>query len=142
MFRSFRGTIYAKTPRGLMVYDADEFRPVEKIVWNPVRRRVEPLYGAFCHELFDSNYGYGDDPTLKTHCASLELGDAPEILIPEDFWRWTGQPMEWILDRPVVLHPCVRAVERSDYLRIMNVRARTLKRIPRQIRGTIKQQRR
>jgi hypothetical protein len=143
MFRSFRGTIYAKTPKGLLVYDAGEsFRPAEKIVWNPSSRKVEPVYGAFCQELFDANYGYGSSE-MKAYCENLEVDETvPEILNPDEFWRWTEQPLEWLKDRPVVLHPCVKAMGRAEYLRILGLRARTLKRMPRQIRGTIKQRRR
>jgi len=142
MFRSFRGTIYAKTPKGLLVYDAESFRPAEKIVWNSVTRNVEPVYGAFCHELFDVNYGYGTSD-MKNYCEKLELPDeVPTLENPDDFWRWTEQPLGWLKDRPIVPHPCVKAMERSEYLRILGLRARTLKRMPRQIRGTIKQRRR
>jgi hypothetical protein len=142
MFRSFRGTIYAKTPKGLLVYDAESFRPAEKIVWNPDTKRVEPVYGAFCRELFDAHYGYGD-AAMQAFCEELELPDEVVTLEnPDEFWRWTGQPLEWLKDRPVVLHPCVQAMGRAEYLRILGLRARTLKRMPRQIRGTIKQRRR
>ena len=143
MFRSFRGTTYAKTRKGLLVHDAGEsFRPAEKIVWNAAEKRVEPVYGAFCRELFDAYYGYGD-ADMKAYCETLELPDeVPAIENADDFWRWTGQPLEWMKDRPVVAHPCVKAMGREEYLRILGLRARTLKRMPRQIRGTIKQRRR
>jgi hypothetical protein len=143
MFRSFRGTIYAKTTKGLLIYDSESFRPVEAIAWNPATRKVEPVYGALCHELFDANYGYGT-PEMQAYCEKLEVDESSVKIIenPDEFWRWTEQPLEWLKDRPVVLHPCVKAMGRADYLRILGLRAKTLKRMPRQIRGTIKQRRR
>ena len=125
------------------MHDAGGFRPAEHIVWNPVTKRVEPVYGDYCQELFDSTYGYGSTE-MKAYCEGLdEPEDTPPIIdSPDDFWRWTGQPLEWMKDRPIVLHPCVKAMGRSEYMQILNLRARTLKRMPRQIRGTIKQRRR
>jgi hypothetical protein len=142
MFRSFRGTTYAKTPKGLLVFEAESFRPAEKIVWNAIQKRVEPVYGAYCRELFDAYYGYGD-AEMKDYCETLELPDqVVDVENPDEFWRWTGQTLEWLKDRPIVVHPCVKAMGRAEYLRILGLRARTLKRMPRQIRGTIKQRRR
>jgi hypothetical protein len=141
----FQGEIYAKVDKDrLLVWDTawQSFRPVESVVWNPATRRVEPLYGEYCMEIFDADYGYGD---LRELCDavtdSADLESAVDYS-PDAFWRWTNQPLTWIKDRGVALHPCHRAPSRKEYLRVMNARARTLKRVPRQMQGTMKRARR
>lgn len=140
----FQDRIYAKDQRRLLVWDSawDSFRPCEQIVWNPATRQVEPFFGQYCSELFDIAYGFAG---TKTQCIEFTdkvidtLGDAREVSDSE-FWRWTEQNTEWFFDRPIVIHPCVKGKpSRSQYLTIMNLRARTARRIPRQIRGTFKQ---
>jgi preprotein translocase subunit Sss1 len=143
MIVKFGDRIYGKDGNKLLVWDAgwDTFRPVDKLVWNPVRRDIQILYGQLCSELFDIHYGFGD-----THPQCVEFTDkfiadietAPHIETIDEFWTWTGQPTEWFYDRQIVLHPCSRKPSRAEYLTIMKLRAKTAKRIPRQIRGTLK----
>jgi hypothetical protein len=147
MIVRFQDEIYAKAENRLLVWDTawQSFRPIESVVWNPSTRRVEPFYGEFCMEIFDSEYGYGS-PELREFCE--EFSDAADISTATDFesadafWRWTNQPLTWIRDRGVTLHPCHKLPNRKDYLHIMNARARTSKRAPRQIHGTLKRARR
>ena len=120
------------------------FRPVESIVWNPSTKRVEPFYGEFCMEIFDADYGYGD---LRELCDKVtetyeDLESAIDFTSADEFWRWTNQPLTWIRDRGVTLHPCHAAPSRKEYLQVMNARARTMKRAPRQMQGTMKRARR
>ena len=142
----FQGEVYAKIPGDrLLMWDTawQSFRPIESVVWNPVRQRVEPLYSEYCMEIFDIDYGYGDlRETCDNLTDSVDLETAVEIQNAETFWRWTNLPLTWIKDRAVVLHPCHTASSRKEYLRVMNARARTMKRVPRQMRGTIKRSRR
>jgi len=144
----FQDEIYAKVQKDrLLVWDTawQSFRPVESIVWNPSTRRVEPFYGEYCMEIFDAAYGYGS-AELRDFCE--EFTDASDIAnaVPfesaDAFWRWTNQPLTWIRDRGVTLHPCHKVSNRNDYLQVMNARARTSKRAPRQMHGTLKRARR
>ena len=142
----FQGEIYTKI-RGnqLLVWDTawQSFRPIESVVWNPSTRRVEPFYGEFCMEIFDVDYGYGD---LREACDAMTEStddiESAEEFSPDAFWRWTNQPLTWIRDRGVTLHPCHAAPSRKEYLRVMNARARTMKRAPRQMQGTLKRAKR
>ena len=143
----FQGEIYTKI-RGnqLLVWDTSwqSFRPIESAVWNPSTRRVEPFYGEFCMDIFDSDYGYGGTD-LREECDNVtETADIDSTIevTPDAFWRWTNQPLTWIRDRGVTLHPCHSAPSRNEYLRAMNARARTMKRAPRQMQGTMKRARR
>ena len=143
MIVRFADRIYGKHENKLLVWDAgwDTFRPVDKIVWNPVRRDIQILYGQLCSELFDIQYGFGD---LHADCVDFtdkfigEIETAPTLETIDEFWTWTGQPTEWFYDRSIVLHPCSKTPSRSDYLQVRKLRAKTAKRIPRQIRGTLK----
>jgi len=127
----------------LLVWDAgwDTFRPIDKIVWNPRRKEVQVLYGQLCSEIFDTKYGFGD---MQAECVDFtdrfisDLETAPTIETIDEFWKWTGQTTVWFYDRMIVVHPCCAKPSRTEYLRIMNLRAKTAKRIPRQIRGTLK----
>lgn len=147
MLRKFQERIYGKCPQGILVWESswDSFRPTEKIVWNPQTKRVEPFYGEYCSELFDVNYGYGEHEDMCSAFTDEHLEDietAPECTDIDEFWTWTGQTMEWFYDRPVCTHPCSQKPTRNEYLSILNLRARTARRIPRQIRGTFKQRNR
>jgi len=143
----FQDRIYAKDQRRLLVWDTawDSFRPCEQIVWNPKTRLVEPFYGQYCAEIFDSAYGFGD---LKDECELFtdkyvdSLSEAKEIESADEFWKWTDQITEWFYDRSIVIHPCEKGKpSRTQYLSIMNLRAKTARRVPRQIKGTFKQRR-
>lgn len=94
-------------------------------------------------ELFDAQYGYGE---LREACDAFtetaDVENAVEFESADAFWRWTNQPLTWIRDRGVTLHPCHAAPSRNEYLRVMNARARTMKRAPRQMQGTMKRARR
>jgi hypothetical protein len=143
----FQSEIYAKIQGNqLLVWDTawQSFRPVESVVWNPATRRVEPFYGEFCMEIFDTQYGYGSAELRQACDEFTETADIEKSveLSPDAFWRWTKQPLTWIRDRGVTLHPCHAAPSRKEYLRVMNARARTMKRAPRQMQGTMKRERR
>ena len=143
MIAKFGDRIYGKNNTKLLVWDAgwDTFRPVDKIVWNPNRKDVQILYGQLCSELFDTDYGFGEDREACVEFTDKFVADienAPQIESIDEFWTWTGQPTQWFYDRVIVLHPCCAKPSRAEYLRIMNLRAKTAKRIPRQIRGTLK----
>lgn len=143
MIARFADRIYGKQQNKLLVWDAswDTFRPVDKIVWNPVRRDIQLLYGQMCSELFDTNYGFGDVHSQCVEFTDIHIADidtAPTIETIDEFWVWTGQSTEWFYDRSIVLHPCSKKPSRTDYLTTMKLRAKTAKRIPRQIRGTLK----
>jgi hypothetical protein len=141
----FGDRVYGKLDNEkLLVWDAgwDTFRPIDKIVWNPSRKDVQILYGQLCSEIFDTKYGFGD---MQAECVDFtdkfisDMETAPTIDAIDEFWKWTGQKSVWFYDRTIVLHPCSAAKpSRAEYLRIMNLRAKTAKRIPRQIRGTLK----
>jgi hypothetical protein len=140
----FGDRVYGKLDNNkLLVWDAgwDTFRPIDKIVWNPSRKDVQILYGQLCSEIFDTKYGFGD---MQAECVDFtdkfiaDMETAPTIDTIDEFWKWTGQQTQWFYDRTIVLHPCSTKPSRSEYLRIMNLRAKTAKRIPRQIRGTLK----
>jgi hypothetical protein len=140
----FGDRVYGKLDNDkLLVWDAgwDTFRPIDKIVWNPRRKEVQILYGQLCSEIFDTKYGFGD---MQTECVDFtdrfisDLETAPTIETIDEFWKWTGQTTVWFYDRMIVVHPCCAKPSRTEYLRIMNLRAKTAKRIPRQIRGTLK----
>ena len=143
----FQDEIYAKIEDRLLVWDTawQSFRPVESIVWNPETRRVEPFYGEYCMEIFDSEYGYGSQE-LREFCEeftdAVDIATATEFVSADSFWRWTNQPLTWIRDRGVTLHPCHTLPSRNDYLKVVNARARTSRRTPRQIHGTLKRARR
>jgi hypothetical protein len=143
----FQDEIYAKAANRLLVWDTawQSFRPVESIVWNPATRRVEPFYGEYCMEIFDSAYGYGSQE-VRDFCEEFtdatDIARAVEFESADAFWRWTDQPLTWIRDRGVTLHPCHKVPNRKDYLHVMNARARTSKRAPRQMHGTLKRARR
>ena len=140
----FGDRVYGKLDNDkLLVWDAgwDTFRPIDKIVWNPRRKEVQILYGQLCSEIFDTKYGFGD---MQAECVDFtdrfisDLETAPTIETIDEFWKWTGQTTVWFYDRMIVVHPCCAKPSRTEYLRIMNLRAKTAKRIPRQIRGTLK----
>jgi hypothetical protein len=143
MIAKFGDRIYGKYNTKLLVWDAgwDTFRPIDKIVWNHKRKDVQILYGQLCSELFDVDYGFGDDREACVEFTDKFIADienAPIIESIDEFWTWTGQQTQWFYDRAIVLHPCSAKPSRAEYLRIMNLRAKTAKRIPRQIRGTLK----
>jgi len=140
----FGDRVYGKLDNDkLLVWDAgwDTFRPIDKIVWNPRRKEVQILYGQLCSEIFDTKYGFGD---MQAECVDFtdrfisDLETAPTIETIDEFWKWTGQTTVWFYDRMIIVHPCCAKPSRTEYLRIMNLRAKTAKRIPRQIRGTLK----
>lgn len=141
----FGDRVYGKLDNDkLLVWDAgwDTFRPIDKIVWSPLRKDVQILYGQLCSEIFDTKYGFGD---MQAGCVDFTdkfiagMETAPVVDTIDEFWKWTGQKSVWFYDRMIVVHPCAGGTpSRAEYLRIMNLRAKTAKRIPRQIRGTLK----
>jgi hypothetical protein len=144
MLVKFKDRIYAKSQIGILVWDFafQNFRPCEKIVWNPIKKEIEPLYGIYTSEIFDKNYGYGEH---RDFCINFtdryisQLESAIDISDPDVFWKWTEQKLEWTGDRGITLHPCHQTIHKEDYYRILNLRRKTYKKLPRQIRGTFKQ---
>lgn len=144
MLVKFQDGIYAKSEIGILIWDHafQNFRPCESIVWNPVKKCIEAMYGAYTCELFDRDYGYGDHRTFCTEFTDKYLSkieDVPEIKNVDDFWKWTGQELKWTGDCGVTIHPCHHQLNKEDYYRVLNLRRKTYKKLPRQIRGTFKQ---
>lgn len=141
MLVKFQDRIYAKSQIGILMWDSvfQNFRPCEKIVWNPVKREIEPFYGVYTSEIFDREYGFGEH---RQFCVEFtdkylaQIEDATEINNPDVFWKWTEQKLTWIGDRGIVLHPCHQTINKEDYYRVLNLRRKTYKKLPRQIRGT------
>ena len=95
MLVKFQDRIYAKSQIGILVWDHafQNFRPCESIVWNPVKKIIEPMYGVYISESFDRDYGYGDHRVFCTEFTDKylsQLDDAAEITNPDEFWKWTG----------------------------------------------------
>jgi hypothetical protein len=144
MLVKFADRVYAKSNIGILVWDSafQNFRPCEQVVWNPIQKEIQPFYGLYTSEIFDKDYGYGDNRDLCIEFTDKylsELEEASEITDPDEFWRWTGQPLTWTGDRGITLHPCHGKVDKEDYLHVLNLRRKTYKKLPRQIRGTFKQ---
>jgi len=143
MLVKFQDRVYAKSQIGILVWDSafQNFRPCEQIIWNPAKKEIEPFYGIYTSEIFDKEYGYGQH---REFCIEFtdrylaELEKAEEILSPDIFWKWTEQPLTWTGDRGIVLHPCHGGINKEDYLRVLQLRRKTYKKLPRQIRGTRK----
>lgn len=143
MLVKFQDRIYAKSQIGILIWDYtfQNFRPCESVVWNPVKKEIEPFYGLYTSEIFNKDYGFGDhrDFCMKFTDAHLsEIDGALEITNPDMFWKWTGQPLTWVGDRGVVLHPCHQTIHKEEYYTFLNLRRKTYKKLPRQIRGTFK----
>lgn len=142
MLIQFADRIYGKHENKLLVWDAgwDTFRPVDKIVWNPVRKEVQPLYGQLCSELFETSYGFGDARDICVHFTDENISNIETAtpMTADEFWAWTGQTVTWFYDRNIVSHPCSVKPSRAEYLSTMHLRAKTARRLPRQIRGTLK----
>jgi len=144
--RKFQDRIYAVSEKGILVWEPswDTFRPVEKIVWNTATKQVEPYFGLYTHDIFDTHYGYGNE-TMYNFCIEFtdknayDIKHTPEITNIELFWSWCGTPLIWKQDRPISLHPCsVSSFDRKEFLRQFNLRSKTFKHAPRNIKGTRK----
>jgi len=140
----FQDRVYART-KMLLVWEPswETFRPVEKVVWNPVNNQVEEYYGAYIHDIFDVQYGFGSE---AIHDMCVEFTDealphmkaADEIDTIQEFWRWCGTQLAWNGDRPMAAHPCCVDPSRKAFLDRYALRARTFKRAPRSLKATRK----
>lgn len=143
MLVKFQDRIYAKSHIGILVWDSvfQNFRPCEKVVWNPVKKEIEAYYGTYISEIFDKDYGYGEH---RQFCADFtdkyigQIDNSVEITNPDVFWKWTEQKLDWTGDRGIVPHPCHQSINKEEYYRVLNLRRKTYKKLPRQIRGTRK----
>jgi len=141
MLIRFQDRVYAKSQIGILVWDSafQNFRPCEKVVWNPVKKEIQPFYGMYTSEIFDKEYGYGE---YKDFCVQFtdthidNVDNAAIVTDPDAFWKWTEQELMWTGDRGIVVHPCHQIVRKEDYLRALQLRRKTYKRVPRQMRGT------
>jgi len=141
---SFQDRVYTHSKKGLLVWEPSwqTFRPLESVVWNPVHSQIEPFFGVYIQDIFDVEYGFRTSE-LHDYCVEFtdenvhDLDGASPINI-EEFWRWLDKPLLWIGDRSIVLHPCASSVDRKKYLSTHNLRSRTCKRAPRNLKGTRK----
>jgi len=138
--RQFCKRIYGKHEGKLYIFEPtwDMFRPISSVGWDGTKFSVDDR--IYKKNLLSSHYGFAN-PEQKSICETLtevtELGNAPEITDPVDFWRWAGiTDAQWFNDRPCVfLNPCVPKNWRP-YLTYINQRPRTLGRKPRGSRVT------
>lgn len=144
--KKFEGRVYANTPRGLLIWEPswETFRPVQSVVWNPAHNQVEPFYGSYTSDIFDVNYGFGTEE-FRDFCIDFtddavhRLDEAAELATPADFWEWIrADGRIWIGDRFVVPHPCTGSISRKAYLTRYSLRGKTMRRSPRNLRGTRK----
>ena len=135
--KRFQERIYYKNAEdNLFVYDSrwECFRPLKGVVWNPRTKSLEHFYGSLCADPLDPNYGYGSSE-MKDRCVALtdkliDRFDSVETVEHLDtFWKWTRQPMTWVFDRPLVLHPC--ADPTFGVRKSFPSKMRTLKKAPR-----------
>jgi hypothetical protein len=142
---AFQDRVYMHSKKGILLWEPswETFRPVESIVWNPKHQQIEPYFGTYTYDLFDKEYGFKTSE-IHDYCVEFtdenarHIGSAERIRDVEAFWRWVDKPLEWIGDRSLVLHPCAKNHSRKKYLEIFNLRARTCKRAPRNLKGTRK----
>jgi hypothetical protein len=133
----FQDRTYLRTEKGLFIWEStwDTFRPVESVVWNPTTSSVEPYFGQYISDIFDTHYGYRTDE-MHTYCVSLTdayvgyLDDAPALDV-QRFWAWSGVPLAWSGDRQFASHPCHPNPDRKAFLQRYALAAKTYKRSPR-----------
>lgn len=142
--KKFEGRVYSMTPRGLLLWEPswETFRPVASVVWNPAHNQIEPYFSSFTGDLFDVEYGFGSkdlhDFCIEYTDTAVQHIDEAEEISAEEFWRWSKQPLVWIGDRAISLHPCCENPQRKRYLSRYNLRAKTCRKNPRNLRGTRK----
>ena len=133
--RIFHDQIYGKYQNQLYLLEPtwDSFRPIEKVGWDG--KRYSPVDSKYKKDLLSEFYGY-ESIEQKKLCKNLiettELENINEITDPVQFWKWCGEvEAKWFRDRPCVFtDPCVPK-EWNQYLKYLNVRARTLRKYPR-----------
>lgn len=141
----FQDRVYAHSQKGLLVWEPswETFRPVEAIVWNPIHKQIEPYYGIYTADIFDSFYGFLDDATHQ-YCIEFtddhahHIGGVEPTEDIQTFWTWTKLPLKWVGDRPMQVHPCAGDPERKLFLSRYSLRAKTCRKAPRNLRGTRK----
>ena len=139
----FGDRVYTHSAKGLLMWEPswETFRPLDSVVWNPLTSEIEPFFGLYIHDVFDRSYGYGS-PEMHDFCIKFTddhvhlVEDAPTKHIHE-LWRWLDRPLVWTGDRAIALHPC-STLDRKQFLSRFNLRQRTFKRSPRNLRGTRK----
>ena len=143
--KRFQDRIYARSQKGLLLWEPswETFRPVEAVVWNPIHTQLEPYFGIYTHDIFDMNYGYGT-PELHEFCIEFtddnahDIDNAEDITDTDIFWRWSGTTLRWVNDRALAVHPCAGDPERKKYLARFNLKPKTCKHPPRNLKGTRK----
>lgn len=141
----FHDKVYAHSKKGLLVWEPswETFRPVIAVVWNPIHNQLEPYYGVYTNDVFDVEYGFKNSE-IHEYCVEFtdenahHIGGAEEIEDIALFWRWCGTQLVWVGDRAMAVHPCAGNPERKKYLQRYQLRAKTCKRAPRNLRGTLK----
>ena len=103
--RTFHGNVFGKLQGKIYVFEPtwDSFRPITKVAWNGSVFAI--IDSKFKNNIFCPNYGFETEEQKKL-CRKLaeetELGNAPELKNPTDFWRWCGEKeVSWWRDRPV-----------------------------------------
>lgn len=144
--KRFQDRVYALSEKGLLVWEPswETFRPVESVVWNPTHNQIEPFFGLYTHDIFDVHYGYRT-AELHDFCVDFtdkfayDVGGADPVDDVHEFWRWCKVPCTWIQDRPMAVHPCAASTpERKRFLERYNLRSRTCRAAPRNLRGTLR----
>jgi hypothetical protein len=132
---TFHERIYGKYQTKLFVFEPtwDSFRPISGIGWDG--SKFAPIDSVFKKNIFDSVYGYGSIEQ-QSECRKLiqetELSESKLVEDPLFLWKWYGEKnVKWWRDRPCVfLNSCTSRSPESwkEYLRYLNVRAKTLRR--------------
>jgi hypothetical protein len=142
----FEGRVYTLSPKGLLLWESgwETFRPVHSIVWNPTHNQVEPYFGDLTSDLFHTEYGFGS-PDMHKFCVQFtddhahEVETARTIASPAELWRQTGSTLQWVRDRPMIVHPeSTTRPDRSKFLQRYSLRGKTFRQPPRNLRGTRK----
>jgi hypothetical protein len=133
--KTFRDNVFGKFEKNLYVFEPtwDSFRPITKVAWNGSEYSI--VDSEFKKNILSSFYGFVSEEQKKL-CRKLteetELGNAPEIKNPIDFWRWCGESeVSWWRDRPVVFaSKCVNKTPESwkRYLKYLESKPKTLRR--------------
>lgn len=145
MLKQFQSRAYLLSEKGLLLWEPswETFRPVKSVVWNPTHNQLEPFFDTYVHDIFDVHYGYSSE-ALHDYCISMtdlnahRIEYAEEIGTIQEFWEWCKQPLQWAGDRGIHVHPCSGNIGRSAFLKRYSLHGRTLKRAPRNLRGTRK----
>ena len=133
--RTFHGNVFGKLQGKMYIFEStwDSFRPITKVAWNGSEFAI--IDSKFKNNIFCPVYGFETEEQKKL-CRKLaeetELGNAPELKNPTDFWRWCGEKeVSWWRDRPVVFaSSCVSkdSVGWKKYIKYLESKPKTLRR--------------